>query len=280
MGAFNAAFYIYFFSGILNLIVLFAVLGGKKFRDYFKSLPFSYFLGPGLFFILNNIFLYAAIGLTRNDEELIIVTLLNYLWPVLIFVFRVPIFRVKIIPGFFFSAIAMATAGIAVAFLQGYSAEKLFAIVSAMDDNFLAFLFALSGAASWAIYSNLISKYKSREDIVAIPVVFIISGLVFFCIQLLKGENSILNLVPIYNNPYLYLTILGPTCLGYLFWFLGMKYGNRDLITGLAYMIPLGSVMLLSQIHSIPIHPLFWVSTILIIAGAVLGIKAVPEIEN
>jgi drug/metabolite transporter (DMT)-like permease len=278
LGAFNAAFYIYFFSGIINFFLLLVALGRIKFLKHLKALPLRYYLQTGIFFALNNVFIYTAIGLTKTNEELLIVTLLNYLWPILIFVFRVPIYHVKIIPTFFFPAIITAFSGILIALLQGYSAQELIEISRALNDNFLAFIFAFMGAVSWALYSNLIRKYSSAEDIAAIPLIFIFSGLVFFVIQLFRGEASSLNLGTFYNNPYLIYTIIGPTCLGYLFWFLAMKYGNRNLVTSLSYLIPLGSVLLISLIHSIPVRPMFWVSAVLLIAGALLGMKAVKEL--
>jgi drug/metabolite transporter (DMT)-like permease len=277
MGAFNAAFYIYFFSGIVNIFILLFVLGGIKLWNHLRTLPLRYYLQTGIFFVLNNVFLYAALGLAKKDEELLIVALLNYLWPVLIFVFRVPIYRASIIPTLFYPAIVSALAGIIIALLQGYTAQELLNIARALNDNFLAFLFAFLGAVSWALYSNLIRKYKSGEDIAAIPLIFILSGAVFFIIQFFKGQVQSLSLEPLFSNPYLIYIIIGPTCLGYLFWFLAMKHGNRNLVTSLSYLIPLGSVFLVSVIHSIPIRPMFWVSVALLISAAVLGMKAVKE---
>jgi drug/metabolite transporter (DMT)-like permease len=277
LGVFSAAFYIYFFSGIINIFILVIVLGRIKFLNHLKGLPLRYYLHTGIFFVLNNVLLYTAIGLAKKDEELLIVTLLNYLWPVLIFVFRVPIYRVKIIPLLFFSSIIAALIGITIALLQGYSALELVALAGALNDNFLAFLFAFLGAISWALYSNLINKYQSNDDIAAIPLVFIFSGLVFFIIQFFRGEAQSLSLEPLYNNPYLIYTIIGPTCIGYLFWFLAMKHGNRNLVTSLSYLIPLASVFLVSLIHSIPVKPIFWLSAILLISAAILGMKAVRE---
>jgi drug/metabolite transporter (DMT)-like permease len=277
LGAFNAAFYIYFFSGIINIFILILALGRVKFFHHLKTLPLKYYSQTGIFFVLNNVFLYTALGLTKTNEELLIVTLLNYLWPVLIFVFRVPINKAKIIPILFYPALAFALAGIVIALLQGYSAQQLLEIASALDDNFLAFLFAFMGAASWAVYSNLIRKYRSDEDIVALPIIFVFSGLVFFVIQVFRGDVQSMNLQLLYVNPFLIYTILGPTCLGYLFWFLAMKHGNRNLITSLSYLIPLASVYLISLLHSIPVRPLFWFSAILIVLGAIMGMRAIKD---
>ncbi len=276
-GPFNAAFYIYFFSGIVNFIILFAALGRIKFLGYLKSLPSKYYLHTGIFFIFNNVFFYVALGLAKSNEELIIVTLLNYLWPVLIYIFRVPIYHSRINPVLYFPAIILALAGILIALLQGYSGQQLIEIAAALDDNFLAFLFAVMGAVSWALYSNLIKKYKSSDDIAAMPLIFMVSGLVFFGIQVFRGDAQSFSLSPLLSSPSLIYSILGPTCLGYLFWFLAMKHGNRNLVTSLSYLIPVGSVFLVSSIHSIPVRPMFWVSVALLTLAAIMGMKSVKD---
>lgn len=274
-GAYNAAFYIYFFSGIIYFFILYFSFGRGKFFGRFRSLPLKYYLQTGIFFIFNNVFFYAALGLARTNEELIIVCLLNYLWPVLIFVLRVPVYKLKIVPGYFYPSVAAAIAGIVIALLQGYTLDELYFIVNAMDDNFLAFLFALIGAFSWALYSNLIRKNEAENDIAAMPVIFILSGLVFFFIQLFRGEIHTIDLTLLYSNPYLIYTILAPTSLGYLFWFFAMKNGNRNLVTSLSYLIPLASVFLIGILHSTPIQPMFWLSAVLIVSGAALGTKGI-----
>jgi len=277
LGAFSAAFYIYFFAGLVNIIILLAVSGKSQLLIQFKSLPLKYYLQTGVFFVFNNVFFYLALGLAKNNEELVVVALINYLWPVLIAVFRVPIYHVKIRPWLFYPGITAALFGIVLALLQGYEAKELLRIAAALDDNFLAFLFALIGAVSWAVYSNLIKKNGSKDDGVALPIVFILSGLIFFVIQLFSSDSHTFSLYPLISNPSLIYTIIGPTSLGYLFWFFAMKNGNRNLVTSLSYMIPLGSVFLVGIIHNIPVKPLFWVSAILIISGAILGMKAVKE---
>ncbi len=277
LGAYSAAYFIYFFSGILNFFILFAALGKNKLWNHLKDLPLKYYLQTGIFILFNNVFFFLALGLAKTNEELIIVALLNYLWPVLITVFRVPIYRLKVNLFLFYPGIAVAFTGISLALLQGYTAYELLTIAGTLDDNFLAFMFAFMGAVSWAIYSNMIRKYSSKDDIVALPIIFILSGMVFAVIQMIRGDTQSFSLYPLYSNPFLIYTIIGPTCLGYLFWFFAMKYGNRNFVTSLSYMIPLGSVWLVSLLHSIPVRPMFWVSVVLLITGALLGVKSVRE---
>jgi len=277
LGPYSAAGFIYFFSGIINFLIIWAVSGGKILIAHLKDLPLKYYTQTGIFIVFNNVFFYLALGLAKTNEELILVALINYLWPVLIAVFRIPIYKVKVKPWLFFPGILAALAGIIIALLQGYDAKELLRIAAALDDNFLAFIFALIGAVSWAVYSNLIGKTANKDDKVALPVIFVLSGLVFFILQFFSKDAQNLSLYPLISNPSLIYTIIGPTSLGYLFWFLAMKNGNSNLVTSLSYLIPLGSVFILSIIHSIPVKTMFWVSAILIVSGAILGMKAVKS---
>lgn len=277
LGPFSAAGFIYFFSGIINFLIIWAVSGGKMLFEHLKDLPLKYYTRTGIFIVFNNVFFYLALGLAKTNEELILVALINYLWPVLIAVFRIPIYKVKVKPWLFYPGILAALAGIIIALLQGYDAKELLRIAAALDDNFLAFIFALIGAVSWAVYSNLIGKSAHKDDKVALPVIFVLSGLVFFILQFFSKDAQNLSLYPLISNPSLIYTIIGPTSLGYLFWFFAMKNGNSNLVTSLSYLIPLGSVFILSIIHSIPVKTMFWVSAILIVSGAILGMQAVKS---
>lgn len=278
LGPFSAAGFIYFFSGIINFLIIWAASGGKMLFEHIKELPLKYYTQTGIFIVFNNVFFYLALGLSKTNEELILVALINYLWPVLITVFRIPIYKVKIKFWLFFPGILAAFTGIVIALLQGYNGKELLRIAAALDDNFLAFIFAFIGAVSWAVYSNLIGKSSHKDDKAALPVIFVLSGLVFFILQFYSKDAQNISLYPLISNPSLIYTIIGPTSLGYLFWFFAMKHGNSNLVTSISYLIPLGSVFILGLIHSIPVKPMFWVSAILIITGAVLGMKAVkPE---
>jgi drug/metabolite transporter (DMT)-like permease len=74
--------------------------------------------------------------------------------------------------------------------------------------------------------------------------------------------------------------IIGPTALAYLFWYIAMKKGNKNLVVSISFLIPLLSILVLSLKFSKEIGMMFWVAAIFLIAGAFLSYKAIPEIPG
>jgi drug/metabolite transporter (DMT)-like permease len=273
-GNYNAAFYIYFCSGFFLLVIMMVFQRRIDFFQKLKSLSFSYYSKTGIFFILNNVLLFIAIGMTGKNEEVIIVTLLNYSWPMMIFILAIPLLKLKIPIKTLLPGIILSFLGIFLAFLQGYSSEIVGRIIRAGDDNLLAYFLAFMTAVSWAVYSNMTSKYKTQDDIAGIPIIFLISGMIFLLIIGLKGQLASIHFSAVVKNPDLIFLIIGPTSLGYLFWYIAMKKGNRYLVTSISFFIPLFSILIIRFKFHIQINFLFWVSVILLITGSYLCYKS------
>jgi drug/metabolite transporter (DMT)-like permease len=276
-GNLNAAFYIYFFSGIATFLVLLILQKEIGFFKRLRNLPFSYYLKTGIFFILNNVLLFIAIGLTRNNEELIIVTLLNYSWPIMIYILGIPLHKLKIPLKTLLPGIILSFLGISLALLQGYTSEIVGKIIRAGDDNLIAYFLAFMTSVSWAIYSNLTSKYKTEDDIAGIPIIFLISGLIFLLITAIKGQLTTVHLSGIFQNPDLLYLIAGPTSLGYLFWYFAMKKGNKYLVTSISFFIPLFSILIISFKFHTEIRFFFWLSAMMLITGSYLCYKSFQD---
>jgi drug/metabolite transporter (DMT)-like permease len=270
LGDTQTAFYIYFFS---SLFVTGLLLGFDQKSSIFKrlmKLPLSYHLKAGLFFVLNNILLFMAVGVADSNEELVIVTLLNYTWPMLVYLVGIPMHRLRIpfkilIPGVFLSL-----TGLTLALFQGYSLEHLNHLMATGKNGLLAYSLAFLCALSWAVYSNLTVKHDTGDDLAAIPVVLFLSGLVFLGILVGKGQLNTLHFGDVWRTPELVYMIAGPTALGYLGWFFAVKYGNRNLVTSLSFFIPLMSLSITHMRMKIAVSPLFWIATLLIISGSYL----------
>lgn len=273
-GNYNAAFYIYFFSGIIIFLILMAFQKKGNFLKKLKCLPLSYYFKTGIFFILNNVLLFIAIGMTRKSEELIIVTLLNYTWPMMIYILGIPLLKLNIPLKTLLPGIILSFLGILLALLQGYSLDIVGRIIRAGDDNLLAYFLAFLTSVSWAVYSNLTSKYKTQEDIAGIPVIFLISGLIFLLILGLKGQLTTIHFSAIVQDTDLLYIIAGPTSIGYLFWYFAMKNGNRYLVTSISFLIPLFSMLIiLLKLHT-EINFLFWIASMFLVTGSYLCYKS------
>ena len=278
-GNYSAMFMIYFFGGILLFIILFAWLK----RDFFtkwKKLPRSYYTRIGIFLLLNNTLLFIAIGLTSNKNELLIVTIINYLWPIITYIIKVPMFHIRPKIGLFIISIVLAISGVMIAFSQEYTIKEFIMIINTANYSVWAYLLTFLTAVSWALYSNLTKKYHTDDDVAALPIIFIVSGLLFFFFQIFKGQFLFSGLTSLYKNYELIYMIICPTTLAYLFWYIAMKKGNKNLVVSISFLIPLLSILVLSLKFSKEIGILFWVAALFLITGAFLSYKAIPETNN
>jgi drug/metabolite transporter (DMT)-like permease len=279
IGNYYAMFMIYFFGGIFMFIILLASFR----REYFprlRALGARYYAGTGIFLFLNNTLLFLAIGLTSNEKELLIVTIINYLWPMLIYVLKIPVFHIKVRPVTFIISVILGVSGVVLAFSQEYTFKELVETAKNLDDNFFAYILALINAVSWGLYSNLTKKYVTDDDFAAIPVIFILSGLPFLIMLLFRGEFEFRNLAMFLKNPELIYTIIFPTALGYILWNVAMKKGNKDLVVSASFILPFFSVLFIGLKFSTRIGMLTWIASVFLISGALLIYRAVDREGN
>ena len=267
-------FMLNFFSGFLMFLILLARFR-KEYFTRLQALNFRYWAGTGIFLFLNNTLLFLAVGLASNEKELLIVTILNYLWPILIHVLKIPVFhiRVKSLP--FIISIILGISGVVLAFSQEYTLRGLMELAKSLDDNFLAYLLALMTAISWALYSNLTKKYITDNDFAAVPLIFMLSGLPFLYMLVSQGEFEWKILTSLYTNIELIYTIILPISLGYIFWNVAMKKGNKDLVVSLSFLIPMLSILFISLKFAVKPGMLTWIASVLLIAGAWLSYRTV-----
>jgi drug/metabolite transporter (DMT)-like permease len=249
-------------------------------KDFFiksRKLSWDYYIRIGTFLLLNNTLLFIAIGLTSNENELLIVTIINYLWPIITYIIKVPMFKLKPKTGLFVLSIFFACGGVILALSQSYSIGEFLLALKTANTNILAYLLTLLTAVSWGMYSNLTKKYHTDDDSAALPVIFMISGLVFLIYLLFKGQFGISNLSSLYKNWELDYMIVGPTAVAYLFWYIAMKKGNKNLVVSFSFMIPLLSILILSLKFSKQVGLQFWIAALFLIAGAWLSYRAIPN---
>lgn len=273
IGTVETAFLTFFCSGIL-ILLFFLIFSRPFFLNSIRAVSFKYYYSIAIFFVLNNVFLYVAVGLTKNNEELVIVSMLNYLWPVLIYLFQIYILKERVKSSLFFVGILLAFSGIVITLLQGYNTVGVLKLITARENNLWAYLFALLTAISWALYSCFTSREKLSNDIVAIPFIFLLSSL-FFLGLLLFGPTPInLAIKTLYKTPDLPFLIIGPTALAYLGWYFAMKWGNKRLVVSLSFFIPLLSLIITHFKFNVAIKNIFWLAVVLLIAGSLLCYKS------
>jgi drug/metabolite transporter (DMT)-like permease len=279
IGNYDAMFMIYFFGGIIMFLVL-LIRFGKSYFVKLKALGLRYYAGTGIFLFLNNTLLFLAIGLATNEKELLIVTIINYLWPMLIYVIKIPVFRIRVRPLAFIISVILGISGVILAFSQEYNFRELLELTKNLDDNFRAYLLALLTAISWGLYSNLTKKFVTDDDFAAIPLIFMLSGLPFFILLISQGVFEFSTLRSLFTNPELIYTIIFPTALGYIFWNVAMKKGNKDLVVSVSFIIPFLAVLFIGLKFSTRIGLLTWIASVFLVSSALLIYYAVDRKNN
>lgn len=274
MGTLNTAFFNLLFSGLLLLAIQW-VIYRKEFIPKIKRLPFEYFYKVGIFMVLNLVVFYGAVGEAASREAVIVVGIINYLWPGLIFLFSVPLLKRRAAYGWLVPGILIAFAGTALALLEGNRVSVSDLQVS-LRGNVFPYLLALAAAVSWGFYSNLARKFKSVEDVISVPLIIIVSAGFILVLQWVKGEAPQLSLSGWEYMEFGYLVIF-PTALAYLFWQKAMSEGNKDLVAAFSYMVPLLSTLVSGIYLDVRIGPGFLVAVLMVLLGAVLSRKSIKD---
>jgi len=266
-GPLDMAFFTLFF-GSLFLFILLWFLFRKRLFTQIKALPLSYYLKVGSFLIIYESLLYMAVGYAASRESVIVVGIINYLWPGLTFLFSVPILGKKAKYSMLTFGIIVAFAGTVIAVILGNNLSTG-QLTESLARNFPVYLLALGGAVTWGIYSNMTRKYHIEEDIAAMPVLFLLSSVVILFILITKGQVPRLLLSGTDYLEFGYVVIF-PSALAYLFWDRAMKKGDKDLISAFSYGIPLVSTLISCYYLGVVIGAGMIIAAVLVIAGAVL----------
>ena len=262
LGPLTAASLIYLLSGAWGCIFLMSKSG--RFKKIFQ-LPILYVTGCGALFVFYTVCLYLAVGLALNREQVIEVSIINYLWPGLTLVFSLPIlqkkWRITLIPG-----VVIAFSGFYLVTVQsGMFSWEVFK--GNLQVNYFPYLLAFLAAVSWGLYSNLARYWAGNTEGSAVPIFLLFTGLALTMLRFLFPEVSYWTVRAVAE--LLYMSIF-PTFLAYFFWDRAMRRGNIVLVASLSYFVPLLSIIISSLYLHVIIGPSLWIACGLVIMGAVI----------
>ena len=262
LGPLTAASWIYMLSGIWGCIYLINKPG--RIKKIFQ-LPILYLIGCGTLFILYMVCLYLAVGLAFSREQVIEVSIINYLWPGLTLIFSLPILHKKgkiiLIPG-----IIIAFAGFYLATVNsGMFSWEVFK--GNFQVSYLPYLLAFMAAITWGLYSNLVRRWAGHTEVGAVPFFLLATGLVLTTIRFVFPEESYWT--PQVIVELLYMSVF-PTFLAYTFWDRAMRKGKIILVVSLSYFTPLLSIVISSLYLQVAVKANLWIACGLVIAGAVI----------
>jgi len=223
----------------------------------------------GTFWILNLTLAYLAVSLVHSKGELLVTGLLNYLWPSLTLLLAIPILHKRanawLLPGMAAVLVGIVLGKLATA-PEGASHDAL------MHLNPWAYSCAVLDAIAWALYSNYSRRLSHPDGASAVPIYMIIGSL------LLLGANLF-----IANEPRSPTTLdwgimiawsFG-AALAYLFWDVGMRFGNVVTISTTSMLIPLLSTIITAYLSGHEISTTLLIAAALVVVGSRICRKGV-----
>ena len=263
LGPLTAASWIYLLSGIWSCIYLFSKPGGIK-KTF--QLPISYLIGCGALFVFYMVCLYLAVGLAFSREQVIEVSIINYLWPGLTLVFSLPILhkkgKITLIPG-----MVLAFSGFYLATVNSGGMFSWEAFKGNFQVSYLPYLLAFLAAISWGLYSNLTRRWAGHTEGGAVPIFLLVTGLILTTVRFMFPEESYWT--PRVVVELLYMSIF-PTFVAYFLWDRAMRKGKIILVVSLSHFTPLLSIIISSLYLQVAVKANLWIACGLVIVGAVI----------
>lgn len=222
----------------------------------------------GLFWLLNLTLSWLAFANVNSSGELLVAGLLNYLWPSLTLVLAIPILGKRatwiLLPGLAAVLLGLVLGKVATA-PPGATSE------APMHINPLAYSLAILDAVAWALYSNLSRKLSNPQGASAVPLYMLVTSALMLIISTYV-EPPQQSTAPDYA---LLLCWSVATALAYLFWDVGMRFGNVVTISILSMFIPLLSTIITALVSGHGISILLVVAAALVVAGSSICRKGV-----
>ena len=253
---------IYSFSSLTIL----ALNGFPKIRQMSKR----YLLGCGTLFVAYEILFLVAVAWSENHEQVLLIAMMNYLWPPLMIVFSIVARQLQarfwVIPGFL-----LAIAGLML--VVNPEIANLPRFVQVLAKNPWAYGFAFLGALLWPCYCVLTRKYGHGQN--AVPLFFMVASLGLWALHLGMRETFVLPSFSLWLGIVLVGSLIG---IAYSNWNQSMQYGNIKVLILATYFMPILSSVMSMLILNVRPELSFWIGTLLVTIGAIICWKSTHPI--
>jgi len=208
-------------------------------------LPWRLWAGPVVCFVVYGLAWPLALA-TSTRERVVGVSLINYLWPVLtvvVSVFLVPGVRMT---GRTALALTLALAGLALANVREFHGLVFRDRGNGVGGfkDLVPYALALVAAVTWAIYSALLSRWRTwAKDYVTSPIGFLLTG-GLACV-VLAGQGGFPHGIEAHGMIWTLAYGAGPLAAGYLLWELALAKARVQTLSVIAAGTPVLSTLLL-----------------------------------
>jgi drug/metabolite transporter (DMT)-like permease len=268
LGPVTAAAAVYGVAGTVSLTRL-AVRGAN--RRQIRQLPRNYLIGCGTLFIAYTLFLYLAIGLAADRQQVLEIGLLNYLWPALTLLLSVALLR-KAATLLLFPGTVLAVLGVILVLTHGADVSWR-SFVHNVEINPAAYSLGLAAAAAWALYSVLACKWAGGSAAGGVDLFLPATAAVLLLMCLGVHEPRVWSARSIAEAGFLGMA----TYAAYALWDTAMRTGNLVLVAAGSYMTPLFSTVVSCLYLAIMPGPGLWLGCGMLVAGSLLSWRSVSD---
>lgn len=231
----------------------------------------TYLLGCGALFVAYEILFLVSIALSQNRDQVMVIAMINYLWPPLMIVFSIIAKQLNyhwcVGIGFLLAILGL----LLVVNPDILNPDRLNLI---LEQNPIAYIFAFVGAFLWPIYSILTKKYAQGQN--GIPLFFMVSVILLWLVHSVLNEPFILPSLQL----WLAVAVLGGLIgIAYSNWNQSMQFGNMKILILATYFMPILSTIMSMLILGVYPQLSFWVGTGLVSLGAIICWRSTSSIE-
>jgi len=260
LGTLTSGALLYLLAGALGSLPLLATRRG---REQLRRLPRRYVLYCGGLFVGYGVLLYVALGLSASRQQVLEVTVINYLWPGLTLAFSVPLLKHRARLPFLLVGVLLCMVGVTLAAGITRAAGGGGAAPWA---HYLPPLLALGAAVSWPLYSNLSRVWAGEADGNGVPLFLFATGVLLLAMRCFHPEVTHWTAASAAELGY---AAVFPMLLGYVCWDVAMRKGNLPVVAALSYLTPVLSLTFSSLYLRVPLTTTHWIACLLVVVGAV-----------
>lgn len=234
-------------------------------------MPKAYLYGCGALFVSYEILFLIAIALSHNHEQVLIIAMINYLWPPITILFSI---LAKQLTFHWFVIVGFLIAITGLLLVVNPQISNINNFLDILSQNPIAYIFSFLGALLWPCYSVLTKKYAQGFN--AVPLFFLVTAVTLWVLHWILNEHFILPSL----NLWLVIIITGSLIgLAYSNWNQSIQFGNIQLLILATYFMPIFSSIMSMLILGVIPSSIFWSGCILVSIGALICWKFTKSVQ-
>jgi drug/metabolite transporter (DMT)-like permease len=227
-----------------------------------KRMPKTYLYGCGALFVAYEVLFLSAVAFSDNREQVLIIAMINYLWPPLMIVFAILFkqlsYRPLAIAGFILAVMGLMM-------VVNPQITEPFKMLAVLQQNPMAYAFAFAGAIIWPCYSLLTKRYAQGHN--AVAFFFLISASVLWLLHFGLKETFVMPSLTWWGVVAVAGALIG---MAYSNWNQSMQFGNAQLLILATYFMPVFSSLMSMFILGVQPQWSFWFGASLVTMGAMI----------